>query len=347
MKRVLTALLSVMLLLSFAEAETLTISMVGDCTVGDQYMYAWYPRAFTTQITEKGLDYPFSAFADRFAADDLTIANCEGVFTSRRPADPDKEMSLCAPKEFAEVFALGNVEVCNITNNHGHDFGDKGREDTIAALESFGVGAFGDKLTWTTEIKGVKIGICGYTYPFSDDKMRNFQKRIDELRADGCTFIIASCHWGKEMSYDLNSAQLDVGTMLIDMGADMVYGHGPHVLQPIRLYNGKLVFYSMSNFTFGANRKPKDDDTAVVQVTFDILENGMLQPAELMAIPAKMHYEKDFRPYELTDEEAKLQVWRKMYSDGTGKNPASNLPESFLTTGYVDLKTWMTGEVQE
>ena len=337
MKRIFLCLLAAVMLCTSAAAEQIVLTFVGDCIVGDQYNLRWYPRAFTTLMTEKGLDYPFSGFIDVFRNDDITIANCEGVFTTRKLAKGAKIKSMCAPPYFAEVFALGDVEVCNITNNHGHDFGQEGREDTIEALTEYGVGYFGDKHTWIIEVKGVKIGFCGYTFPYTDQKMRNFQKRINELRDAGCTFIIASCHWGSEYKYNINSAQREVGTKLIDMGADLVYGHGPHVLHPLRWYNGSLIVYSMANFTFGADPEPNDDDTAVLQVVLDVNEDGTVTEHSLTVIPAKMHQNSDYRPWPIEDEDGKRQVWKKMYSDGSGKNPASGLPASFLETGYVDL----------
>lgn len=337
MKRIFLCLLAALMMLSSAAAEQITISFVGDCIVGDQYNLRWYPSAFTTRMTEKGFDYPFSAFVDLFREDDITVANCEVVFTTRKLAEGAKVKSMCAPPYFAEVFALGDVEVCNITNNHGHDFGAEGREDTLEALTQYGIGPFGDKHTWIVEVKGAKIGFCGYTFPYTDQKMRNFQRRIDELRDAGCTFIIASCHWGSEYKYTLNDAQRKVGTKLIDMGADLVFGHGPHVLQPLRWYNGGLIIYSMANFTFGADYSPNDDDTAVLKVALDVNEDGTVSEHSLTVIPAKMHFDHDYRPWPLEDEEAKRQVWRKMYSDGTGKNPASGFPADFLETGCVDL----------
>jgi len=315
----------------------MTISLVGDCTAGDQYKYRGYKSSFTYKITEAGLDYPFSLVADMFAADDLTVANCEGVLTDRSPGKNAKFMTLGAGMEFAQVFSLGNVDVCNTANNHAKDFGDKGLADTFAALEGVGVAAFGDEITYSTTIKGVKIGFVGYTYPINESKLKRYQKMIDQLKADGCTFIIASAHWGKEESYNINLQQRDGAPALIDMGADMVYGHGSHTLQPIQVYKGKLIFYSLSNFTFGANAAPDDDDTAVIQVTYDINDDGTMTVAELNAIPFKMHKDRDFRPYPIEDEEGKLKVWKKLVFY-KAKDPDSGLPESFLTTGYADLR---------
>lgn len=333
MKRIAALWLTMILLLgSAASAETLTLSMIGDCTVGEQYCYRGYQSGYTYKVGQTGLAYPFSLAADLFAADDLTIANCEGNFTTRKSGG--KFMSLCAPQEFAEVFKLGNVDVVNTANNHMRDFGKGGIQDTKDALTAHGIAYFGDNDLYVTELKGAKIGMVGFTYPISESKLKRYKKKIAELREQGCTFVIASVHWGKETSYNLNSEQKKGGKKLIDMGADMVYGHGSHTVQPFEIYKGKLIFYSLANFTFGANAAPKDDDTVVVQVTFQVDENGACIPAELTAIPYKMHKDKDFRPYPIEDQEGKEQVWYKLMHTGRD-DLKTGIPESFATTGVM------------
>ena len=333
--RLAALLLALLMLAGSASAETLTLSLIGDCTLGDQYKYRGYKSSFTYKTTQNGLDYPFSLAADLFAADDLTIANCEGCFTTRKSTG--KFMALGASPEFAEIFKLGHVDVVNTANNHMFDFGAKGYEDTLDSLAAQGIGSFGDKNTYTVTVKGVKIGFVGYTYPILEPKLELYRQQIETLRADGCTFIIASAHWGKEESLNINQQQRQGAPALIDMGADMVYGHGSHTVQPIQIYKGKVIFYSLSNFVFGANAAPKDDDTLIAQVVYDIAEDGTCALAELVAIPYKMHNSKDFRPYPIEDQSAKEQVWRKLVFYKS-KDPSSNLPDSFLTTGYANFR---------
>ncbi|MBQ8653981.1 MAG: CapA family protein [Clostridia bacterium] len=348
MKKFFGVLIAVLLVLATVSAcaETFTFSLVGDCTVGAQYKYQKYKNGFIKKVDANGWEYPFSLAADLFAADDLTIANCEGVFTTRKLKKGAKEMSLCAPPEYAEIFKLGNVDVCNLANNHGRDFGWDGFYDTQAAMDAQGIKHFGYDYTLTMEVKGVKIGFVGYCYPIDKSKMRSYKEKIAELRADGCTFIIASAHWGKEESLNINLQQRSGAPALIDMGADMVYGHGSHTLQPIQIYKGKVIFYSLSNFTFGANANPKDADTAVVQLTYDINEDGTMTARELLAIPYKMHNKGDFRPYPIEDAEAWTKCMKKLvfYKD---KDPDSCLPDTFLETGYADLRDIVAQQLAE
>lgn len=349
MKKFLLALLCLTMVCTVAlsaAAETLTISFIGDCTVGDQYKYRGYKSSFTYKTTQNGLDYPFSLAAELFKNDDLTVANCEGVLTDRNPGKNHKLMTLGAPMSFAEVFRLGYVDVCNTANNHSKDYGGKGLTDTHAALNGLGIATFGDDVTCIAEVKGVKIGFVGYTYPINDGKLKNYKKQMQQLREQGCTFIVASAHWGKEESYNINLQQREYAPALIDAGADLVYGHGSHTVQPMQIYKGKVIFYSLSNFTFGANAAPKDDDTVVMQVVFDVNEDKTLTAAEIIALPYKMHYKKDFRPYLIEDEAGKQKVWKKLVFTKK-KDPSSGLPESFLTTGYANLRDMAAAPAEE
>ena len=327
-------------LIETQEDQTILFSFVGDCTIGEQYTKRGYASSYTSVIGKLGMDYPFSAVADLFAEDDLTIANCEVVFTTRKPKK--KAMALCADPSWAQVFTLGNVDVVNMYNNHTLDFGEAGRADTRAALEAAGIGYSDRGVPYITEIKGVKIAMISMCSAIRKDQMNEFRETLTDLRENqGVQFIILSAHWGKEDNYYVRGDQLRAEEF-IDLGVDLIYGTGSHTLQPIEYYHGKIIMYSTCNFTFGANGSPKDKDTCVIQLKYDINEDGTLTASYLTALPFKQNKDRDFRPYEIEDQAAREKCLAKLYSAKvTGKQKvASNLPESFVTTGEVDLKAW-------
>ncbi len=333
------------------DSRILTLSLIGDCAIGDEWEHFGRKtygskNGIVKRIQKEGMDYPFRLAADLFAKDDLTIANCECTISDTRKAKK-QAMALIAPSEYAEVFRLGNVDVCNLANNHSQDFFKTGRKDTAVNLKDQGIGVFYDDTPYSVTVKGVKIGFVGYCYPMDASKLKKYVKYMNQLREEGCTFVIASAHWGKEEKYSLDGNQ-KYAVKMIDAGFDMVYGHGSHTCQMIRWYKGKPIFYGLSNFTFGANAAPKDDDTVVAQIRFDIHEDGTVTARDLTCIPYKMHKNKNFQPYPIpeTDTEGRQRVWEKLYYNSQETNykkhkdsPAPSLPESFLTTGYVDFTT--------
>lgn len=330
--------------------DIFVFSLVGDCCVGDHARSLGSKSGLMARVKKSGFDYPFSLVADMFSKDDLTVANCEGTLTSHTTPRNGIMFPMVATPEYAEVFKLGNVDVCNLANNHTiRDFGKKGGADTAESLAAQGISSFYDANTCTMEAKGVKVGFVGYTYPMNEQKLKKYVKAMDQLRAEGCTFVVASAHWGTEPTRGKSTGkeyQLDgnqkYGVKLIDAGFDMVFGHGSHTCQMIRWYKGKVIFYGLSNFVFGADASPRDDDTVVVQISFDIHEDGTMTAREMNAIPFKMCKNGDYRPYPVSDGEVRQRIWEKLYYNGYPKHknsPAPSLPESFLTTGYVDFRT--------
>ena len=85
------------------------------------------------------------------------------------------------------------------------------------------------------------------------------------LRAQGCQIVIVSYHWGEEKDYVPNERQVPLGRATIDAGADLVIGHHSHRINPIEVYKGKYICYSLGNFSFAGNTRPDDMDTFIFQ----------------------------------------------------------------------------------
>ena len=95
-------------------------------------------------------------------------------------------------------------------------------------------------------------------------------------------------HWGNETETVPDSNQTTLGRMAIDLGADLVCGHHPHVLQGIETYKGKNIVYSLGNFCFGGNSSPSDMDTMIYQQTFTIDADGVKNDNVTNIIPCSI-----------------------------------------------------------
>ena len=111
-----------------------------------------------------------------FSADDLTIANFEGTLTDSTEREDNKKKSFAfkAPASYASILTNGSVEAVNTANNHSHDYGDQGFEDTLTALDNAGIVHFGYDETAVMDIKGVKVGLVGI-YELNDHLGREQQ----------------------------------------------------------------------------------------------------------------------------------------------------------------------------
>lgn len=241
------------------------VSFLGDCTFGQDTGLAGNSNSFQSVI---GTDYayPFKNSVDILSKDDLTLINFEGTLTDSN-SPRDKEFTFKGPVEYVDILKLGSVEAVNLANNHSYDYWDKGLQDTKDTLDAEGIlWSLNDSYA-VFESDGVKIGMAGFVFPGDLDPI---YEAIDSLRSQGCEIVIISVHAGVERMYEPESAQVNMAHAIIDYGADIYVGHHPHRLQPIELYNGKYILYSLSNFSFGGQPNLTDKDTAIVQCTFTV-----------------------------------------------------------------------------
>ena len=281
---------------------SLTVSVVGDCTLGTDENFD-YDTSLNAYYENYGADYFFSNVKSIFSADDLTIANFEGTLTNSEERE-DKEYAFKAPAEYAGILTSGSVEAVNTANNHSHDYGDQGYEDTISALDSAGILNFGYDKTIVTEVKGVKVGLVGI-YELKDhlERKEQLKQNIAKVKAEGAQVTIVIFHWGNEKEEVPDSNQTTLAHLAIDEGADLVCGHHPHVLQGIEEYKGKNIVYSLGNFCFGGNQHPSDMDTMIFQQTFTVDQNGVKADNVTNIIPCSVSSDSDYNNYQPTPAE--------------------------------------------
>ena len=281
---------------------SLTVSVVGDCTLGTDEILD-YDTRLNAYYENYGADYFFSNVKSIFSADDLTIANFEGTLTDSEDRE-DKEYAFKAPAEYAGILTSGSVEAVNTANNHSHDYGNQGYEDTISALDSAGILNFGYDKTLVTEVKGIKVGLVGI-YELKDhlERKEQLKQNIAKVKAEGAQITIVIFHWGNEKEEVPDSNQTTLAHLAIDEGADLVCGHHPHVLQGIEEYKGKNIVYSLGNFCFGGYQYPSDMDTMIFQQTFTVDQNGVKADNVTNIIPCSVSSDSDYNNYQPTPAE--------------------------------------------
>lgn len=263
------------------------MNSVGDCTIGTDSNFS-YSGSLMQVFNKNHHDYKyfFKNVYDIFKEDDITTANLETTFTTENLKVP-KTYNFKAPPDMAEVFTSSSIEAVNIANNHIMDYGTKGFQDTISTLKANKINYFGQGTKYITEIKGIKFGFLGYKV-FESNKtfLKTLKDDIAELKEQNCIVII-NFHWGIERDYYPNSTQKEIAHVAVDNGADLIIGHHPHVIQGLEKYKGKLIAYSLANFSFGGNRNPSDKDTFILQTSFKF-ENEKLKSYGVKIIPCSV-----------------------------------------------------------
>lgn len=291
------------------EPVTLTVTVVGDCTLGtDEYFD--YDTSLNAYYYSYGKEYFLQNVRDIFSSDDLTIANFEGTLTDLDTRE-DKQFAFKAPAEFAGILSSSSVETVNTANNHSHDYGEQSFQDTMSALDAEGIIHFGYDETAVVDVKGIKVGLVGI-YELNDHLQRTEQLKnnIAKVKEEGAQLVIVIFHWGNEKETVPDSNQMTLGRLAIDEGADLVCGHHPHVLQGIEEYKGRNIVYSLGNFCFGGNSYPSDMDTMIFQQTFTIDKDGVQMDNVTNIIPCSVSSAYDYNNYQPTpaqgDEAARI-----------------------------------------
>jgi poly-gamma-glutamate synthesis protein (capsule biosynthesis protein) len=282
------------------------ISAAGDCTLGVD-INGLGGGCFDDEFEKAGKNY--SHFLENvkpiFEKDDLTIVNFEGTL-SESGTRQDKEYAFRGNPQYAKILSKGYVEAANIANNHSMDYGEIAFNDTKKHLEENGVKAFGKSEYEIIDIKGIRIGLLGTSLLTYAERI-NFSKVMENLKLENPDIIIASFHWGEENSYTPTNDQINYAHLAIDLGADLVLGHHPHVLQGIEKYKGKYIAYSLGNFCFGGNRSPKDKDTMIFTYTFAFkYGERLLEKESIGIIPCSISSVKErnnFKPTILSGDE--------------------------------------------
>lgn len=307
------------------EAESFILSFAGDCTFATNFNAP--PNTGFPGTVGSRYDYPFSNVLTYFENDDFTIVNLECALTESDPTEEEMEelatrkFRFRGPKEYAKILTAGSVEFASCANNHSKDYGTQGLYDTWDALEAENIyyASFNKTCLATTE-SGLKIGLIACNFWLTEESIR---AQSQDLRNRGAELIVVSIHWGNERLYYPLPIQEEFGHTAIDAGADIVFGHHSHTLQPIEQYNGGVIFYSLGNFSFGGNNNPGDKDTAILQQEVLRYADGTVALGDLTVIPCQLssvsHW-NDFRPtpYEVGSE-GYLRVLQKL--DGTYETP--------------------------
>ncbi len=310
----------------------IVITAAGDCTLGSDPRFS-YGGSFHARFEEEGENhaYFFENVAPFFREDSLSFVNFEGTLTEETER-ADKAYTFKGPAHYAKILTEGDIEAVSLSNNHTYDFGETGFKDTKKALEKENIAyTYSDKTVLFSVRPGQEavevkekdekgenetyIGIVAFSIWYDDAEVRaNIKEAISALRKQGADLVFVSCHWGLEGENYPYDVQKTVGRYAIDIGADGVWGHHPHVIQGIEKYKGKEIVYSMGNFCFGGNHNPADKDCFMYRMTFET-EDGLLTGEwESEIIPCRVSSQSSYNDYKPTpaEGEEKERILKRM-----------------------------------
>ncbi|MCX4469619.1 CapA family protein [Micromonospora sp. NBC_01655] len=245
------------------EAKSVSLSATGDIIMGNA----------PNRLPPGGGKGFFDSVKDALAAD-LVMGNLEEPLTvdtgtGKCGANSTRCFQFRAPPEYAAHLRDAGFELLNQANNHGYDYGPKGYQNTQRALEKYDLAHTGapDQIT-VVEVEGVKVAVAGFSsYVWSNSLVDiDAASAVVKKAATMADLVVVQVHMGGEGA---DKTRVRPGTemflgenrgdpvkfshAMIDAGADLIVGHGPHVLRGMEFYQGRLIAYSLGNFAGGGN----------------------------------------------------------------------------------------------
>ncbi|MEH2252227.1 CapA family protein [Nostoc sp.] len=240
--------------------DIITIKAVGDIIPGTNFPNYRLPR-FRDQLLPKSV-------RTHLQGSDILFGNFESSLTNYPYTAKDisrgQVFAFRSPPAYAQLFAEAGFNVFNMANNHAMDFGPVGFKDTMKNLETAGIATLGHKnQILYLEANNIPVAIVGFS-PYemynSIDNLGAAQALVTEAK-NHARIVVVSMHAGAEGTGALhvkNQTEFFYGENrgnsikfarnMIDAGADLVLGHGPHVPRAMEIYKGKIIAYSLGNF---------------------------------------------------------------------------------------------------
>ena len=211
---------------------------------------------------------------------DLVIVNLEVPITDIKSSYVPKGIHIKSNEKIIELLKYLKIDAVSLSNNHICDFGLKGMEDTINALDAAGIPYFGvNNRVYEKTINNEKLLFCGFCcystngFGYIETQKncgvnaltyKNVEKALEYAKSVSAIPIVAF-HWGDEYTYYPNTNQIELAHSLADNFDFVLYGHHTHVMQGIEKYKSSILAYSLGNFYFDDCQSPINKKLVIKQ----------------------------------------------------------------------------------
>lgn len=259
------------------------IAFLGDTSFGENYQAELKGAGGEDIIETHGREWSLQKMQPFLDAADLVVGNLETPLTSLSAspyAGRKSYIHWSDPVASTKALKDAGIDVVSLGNNHTMDFGPNGLLETVAALDRqhipwFGAGRSADEAsrpyatTISTPAFQRRLAVFGgFQYRSYFKRLDGYAKgdaagvnrirpekavlQIEQLKRESPeTFVVFFPHWGENYRPRL-AEQQEIAHTVIDAGADLVIGHGAHMMGELERYHGVLVAYSIGNFVFNA-----------------------------------------------------------------------------------------------
>lgn len=285
--------------------DTVTIGLAGDVMLG---------RMVNATMAERGPLYPWGNMRRELAATDAVVINLECALTHHREEWTDRYgrhktfYFRADPATGAACLRRANLTAALIANNHAADYGTAGLLDTVATLDAAGILHAGAGATlWEAAepariiIGGLRVALLAFSdhpaawaaterspgihllpEPGSPASVEAVTSAITRARSDA-DIVVCSLHWGPNMRPAPTRAFRSFARVVIDAGADVLFGHSAHVVQGIEIYHGRPILYDTGDFVddYAVDERLRNDLSALFTLK---IQHGKIECIELVPV---------------------------------------------------------------
>lgn len=250
-----------------SDSDSITFAFVGDIMLGTTFP----EEAGNAYLPADGGRHLFKDARDILKGVDVAAGNLEGTLfdgkgTPKKCTNPNLCYAFKTPISYVKNLTDAGFDLLSMANNHVNDFGQEAVESTEKVLSANGIkysGLRGRSSVASIERQGKKIGYVAFGHSRGTQSILDFEevRRVVKGLKDTVDIVVVSFHGGgegpkyahvphgSEMCFGENRGNVEkFAHAAIDAGADIVYGHGPHVPRAMELYNNHLIMYSLGNF---------------------------------------------------------------------------------------------------
>jgi len=242
-------------------AMRVSIASVGDMMIGTDYPQNHLPD-------DDGVSF-LQDVTDVISGADIAFGNLEGVLLDggtpgKKCSNPQACYLFRSPTRYADHYKRAGFDVLSLANNHARDFDEEGRSSSMEAIATRGMhhsGREGDFASLT--VRELDVAVLAFAVTKNSNMMLDYEQAFSSVEQYSAThdIVVVSFHGGAEGTdvthipfadeeyYD--EPRGDVvwfARGVVDAGADLVIGHGPHVVRGMERYKGRLIAYSLGNF---------------------------------------------------------------------------------------------------
>jgi len=307
----------------------LTLAFTGDVMLG---------RLVNDRLKTMQPEEAWGDVLPHLAQADLRIVNLECALTKHRQPwmRTEKMFHFRADPEAVRVLQAARIDACALANNHILDFEERGLFDTLHGLDAAGIrhaGTGADAAEAAApamlEVHGVspcRVALLSCTdnqpdfaakaeHPGTNYLEVSLQKEtlariangIAQARAQGAGLVVFSNHWGANFVERPSPEFRSFARRVIELGADIYYGHSAHICQGIEIYQGKPILYDTGNFIddYAVHPLLRNDRSCLFKMMF---EHGRLNRIELLPVSLDVGYVALARGKEFGDICARMEM---------------------------------------